>query len=231
MTWDSLGQWWLRELVIDPAYQEEIGPLLLDLLAPEPGRLYLDLGCGEGWLMAAVREAGGRVVGCDLNSELLRRAAKHGPVVQAALPELRWLRPHSVDGALVGLVLEHLEDEAVFFSAVAQAMRPGGVLALVINHPIWTAPHSGPIEDAGGETLWRPGTYFGRGHSDEPAGRRKVRFYHRTLADLLNASAGAGWALVRMEERGISPAQVERIADYAGQEHIPRLLGVRWVGR
>ena len=51
---------------------------------------------------------------------------------------------------------------------------------MVINHPIWTAPGSTPIEEPEGEILWRTGTYFGRGFSDEPAGKGKVRFYHRT---------------------------------------------------
>jgi hypothetical protein len=110
-------------------------------------------------------------------------------------------------------------------------VRIGGHLALVINHPIWTAPRSSPIDNKEGEVLWRPGLYFGRGHSDEPAGKKKVRFYHRTTAALLNAASAAGWMLLRMEERGISRRQVERFPDYAGQEHIPRLLGARWVRR
>jgi hypothetical protein len=101
----------------------------------------------------------------------------------------------------------------------------------VINHPIWTAPKSSPIEDAAGETLWRPGIYFRRGYSDEPAGKSKVRFYHRTTAQLLNAAAEAGWHLEHLVEKGISAEQVARVPDYAGQEHIPRVLGVRWSKR
>ena len=175
--------------------------------------------------------AGSRVVGCDLSLLLLSRAIRHGPVVRCALPSLKWVKPASVDGAYVGLVLEHLRDEKAFFLSVADVVRPGGVLAVVINHPIWTAPNSSPIEDAGGEILWRPGTYFGRGFLGEPAGDDKVTFYHRTMADLVNGASAAGWDLQHMEERGISPEQVKRVPDYAGQEHIPRLLGVRWTRR
>lgn len=231
VTWDRLDRWWLEELATDPAYQEEIEPLLVSLLDPESGRLYLDLGCGEGRLLRAVSAFASRVIGCDLSVLLLKRARQHGPVVRAVLPSLDWLRAESIDGALVGLVLEHLEDETALFEQTARVVKPGGTLALVINHPVWTAPESSPVEDAGGETLWRPGRYFGRGHSDEPAGKRKVRFYHRTVADLFNAASRGGWDLQRMEERGISPEQVARIPDYAGQEHIPRLLGIRWQRR
>jgi SAM-dependent methyltransferase len=231
VTWDGLGEWWLEQLASDPAYSEEIEPLLLELLQPQAGLTYLDLGCGDGRMMQAVGASGARVIGCDLNSLLLRRARRHGPVAKAVLPGLAWMRAESVDGALVGLVLEHLEGEATFFQEAARVVRPRGALAVVINHPIWTAPESSPIEDAGGEILWRPGQYFGRGHSDEPAGTRKVRFHHRTMADLLNAASVAGWDLRRLEERGISPEQVARFPDYAGQEHIPRVMGLRWTRR
>jgi hypothetical protein len=131
----------------------------------------------------------------------------------------------------VSLVLEHLEDEAGFFQQAARAIKRRGILAMVINHPIWTSPESSPIEDSRGETLWRPGTYFNRGHSDEPAGTSKVRFYHRTMAELLNAASDAGWDLRQLSESGISSDQIARVPDYAGQEHIPRILGVRWSKR
>jgi SAM-dependent methyltransferase len=229
MTWERLSDWWMKELASDPAYSEEIGPMLVDLLAPNPGSLYLDVGCGDGRLMEAVALMGARTIGCDLSVSLLRQARRHGPVVRAILPTLGWVRRGSVDGAMISLVLEHLEDETTLFAEVSGAVRLGGTMALIINHPIWTAPDSSPFEDPSGEVMWRPGTYFGRGHSDEPAGRRKVRFYHRTMADLLNAAADAGWHLERIEERGISRIQVDRIPEYAGQEQIPRVMGARWI--
>jgi SAM-dependent methyltransferase len=231
MTWEKLHRWWLAELDNDPAYRDEIEPMLIRLLAPLKGRVYLDLGCGDGRTMATLQAMGTRVVGCDLNPVLLALAARRGSVVRACLPELSWVRPSSFDGALVGLVLEHIEDESSFFLQAARAIKRGGILAMVINHPIWTAPESSPMEDASGETLWRPGTYFTRGHSDEPAGGSKVRFYHRTMSELLNAASDAGWDLRQVIECGVSNEQIARVPDYAGQEHIPRILGVRWSKR
>ena len=231
VSWDRIDSWWLEELAGDPAYDEEIEPLLMSLLKPEPHLLYLDLGCGEGRLMRSVTALGSRVVGCDLSQLLLSQARQFGPVVRCALPSLKWAKPASFDGAYVGLVLEHLRDEKAFFTSAANVVRSNGVLAIVINHPVWTAPNSSPIEDAGGEILWRPGTYFGRGFSREPAGTDKVTFYHRTMADLVNSASAAGWDLQHMEERGLSPEQVKRVPDLEGQEHIPRVLGLRWSRR
>lgn len=228
MSWESLGDWWIDELALDPAYDEEIAPQLIELLEPETGLLYLDIGCGEGRIMDRVAATGALVIGCDLNPGLLRRASFRGPVVRVVLPGLTWLKEGTLDGAYLGLVLEHLADEDALFQEVARVVRPAGTLAAVINHPIWTAPKSSPIEQEDGEVLWRPGIYFGRGYSDEPAGPQQVRFYHRTLAALLNAASEAGWDLRRVTESGISPAQVARFPDYAGQEQIPRLLGLRW---
>jgi SAM-dependent methyltransferase len=226
MTWEGLADWWIEELAADPVYSEEIGPLLLELLDPQPGARYLDVGCGNGRLMAIVGRTS-LVVGCDLSRELLRRAIGFGPCLRTRLPELGCLRPGVFEGAYVSLVLEHLSDDRLF-DQIGSAVGPTGVLAMVINHPIWTAPESSPIEESDGEILWRPGRYFGRGHSEEPAGAGTVRFYHRTLAAVLNAASNAGWDLDRVEERGVSPARVARYPEYAGQEQIPRLLGVRW---
>jgi SAM-dependent methyltransferase len=231
MTWEKLAHWWLAELAGDPSYHEEIQPLLLKLLQPKPGKLYLDLGCGEGRLLKALKEVGANAIGCDRNDQLLRKARSRGRVVRALLPDLAWVRSGAFDGALVGLVLEHIENEEQFFSETARVVKSAGSLAIVINHPIWTAPKSSPIEEGSGETLWRPGIYFGRGYSDEPAGRNKVRFYHRTLSALLNAASESGWDLQQMAESGISAEQVGRYPEYAGQEQIPRILGVRWTRR
>jgi SAM-dependent methyltransferase len=228
MDWSSLSGWWLDELATDPAYEEEILPLALDLLDPAPGRTYLDVGCGEGRVMREIVRREAEAIGVDVSSELLERAARYGTVHRADVPPLAFLSDHSVDGVVLVLVLEHIRDEEEMFAEAARVSRRGGVLAVVINHPIWTAPGSTPIEDDTNETLWRPGEYFSLGWSDEPAGEETVRFHHRPMARLVTGAAQAGWVLERMVEEGVGRRQIERLPALAGQEHIPRLLGVRW---
>jgi len=130
------------------------------------------------------------------------------------------IRDHAVDGVYSVLALEHIADHEAFFSEAARVTKPGGVMGVVINHPIWTAPESTPITDTDGEILWRPGEYFLSGSSEVPSGEYSVTFYHRSMSSLLSAAAKASWALEEMIEQ---PHH-----EYEDQAGIPRLLACRW---
>lgn len=224
--WHGLGAWWLDELDNDPAYEDEVTPMLIDLARPS-GRV-LDVGCGEGRLMRTLVDAGCDPVGVDIAADLLLRASQVAPVVRGRLPSLECFRSAVFDGAVVSLVLEHIGDHNTLFRELARTVRPRGSLALVVNHPIYTAPGSAPIEEPEGEVLWRPGSYLESGHTDEPAGSKSVRFHHRPLGTLLSDAADVGWAVERVIEKGVTASQIERHPPLAKQPHIPRLLGIRW---
>ena len=226
--WEGpLAEWWASEWSDDPAYRLEVLPLLLDLLHPGPGDRLLDLGCGDGGVMADVAAAGASVVGCDLSRDLLRRAT--GCRVLARLPDLSWVAPGALDGAYAVLVLEHVDDVAALFASAAQAVRPGGRLVAIVNHPVITSPGSGPFVDPDdGEVLWRWGPYLEAGASDEPAGGTTVRFHHRPLGSLLTAAAASGWALEVLVERGVGAERAAGDPLLAVQVGIPRLAGMRW---
>jgi SAM-dependent methyltransferase len=220
MSWAELTDWWLSEVTDDPAYEQVVTPMLLEVLQPEPGQTYLDLGSGEGRVMRAVTKTGALVHGVELNLDLARHASQVGPTVIGELPDLGFLNADSYDGAYCVLVLEHIADHDTLFREAARVTRPDGALALVMNHPMWTAPGSTPITDLDGETLWRPGSYFSEGTVEEPAGAGSVVFHHRTTAELLTVAAGMGWSLEAMIE-----APHHDLDDEAG---IPRLLACRW---
>lgn len=224
--WAGLADWWLSELRADPEYDRTVLPLALDLLQPSPGERILDVGCGEGRVMRAVDDSGAEAVGCDLEVELLRDAARAGGVVRCGLPDLGWAKPGSFDAVVVVLVLEHLADDRIFEEARRVAVE-GGRLIVVVNHPIITSPGSAPVVDPrDDEILWRFGDYFGDGHTEEPAGEATIRFHHRSMERLLGAAASAGWALERLVERGADPATADPLL--ARQSSIPRLAGLLW---
>ncbi len=222
--WDDLAAWWSLEVDNDPAYASDVHPILVDLMPRDLGTA-MDLGCGEG---QGMRLIGSNAFGCDLSHDLLVQADAGGRVVRTKLPDLRWLRQDSLDTAFSVYLLDLIEDDVRFFAEIARAVKPGGSLVIVINHPAYTAPGSAPLADMEGEILWRWGSYFERGSSTEPAGPGEVRFFHRPMADLLSGAAASGWKLDAMIERGLSPQTIARIPGYEGQEVIPRLLGIRW---
>ena len=216
MSWATIAEWWLSEVGGDPSYDKVVTPMLLDVLDCRPNAMYLDLGCGEGRVMRALRAKGSRVHGVELNPEL---AGHSEGVAVAELPAIP-MRAGVYDGVYSVLTLEHIADHTTFFRESSRVSKPGAVLALVMNHPVWTAPDSTPISDVDGEILWRPGEYFSRGTSELRAGQGTVTFHHRSISDLLNAAADAHWSLEHMLER---PHH-----EFEDQRGIPRLLGCRW---
>ena len=63
-TWDDLAEWWIAEVQDDPAYDEDVHPILIQLLKGTGGTT-IDLGCGEG---QGMRVVGGGVIGTDLSA-------------------------------------------------------------------------------------------------------------------------------------------------------------------
>lgn len=217
MSWADLSDWWRQEVANDPAYETVVTPLLLEILHPEPSSRYLDLGCGEGRVMRALARIGSLAEGIDVSWTLL--SGMDQPTVVGKADQLP-IREGTYDGVYMVLVLEHVRNHARVFAEAARVTKPGGVMALVCNHPIWTAPRSTPISDPDGEVLWRPGDYFSDGSSEVPAGDQTVTFHHRSMASLLSAAAEAGWSLERMIEQ---PHH-----EFENQAGIPRLLACRW---
>ena len=217
MTWSALTRWWLSEVAGDPTYEQVVTPLCLQVLEPVEGLTYLDLGCGEGRVARSIQALGAMVYGLDANFDLIRGSGTTSVV--GVLPQIPF-RSESFDGTYCVLALEHVEDHAFLFGEAARVTKQGGVMALVINHPIWTAPNSTPITDDDGEALWRSGEYFSSGSSEIDAGDLKVTFHHRTISSLLNAASVSGWSLEHIIEQ---PHH-----EFEDQSGIPRLLACRW---
>ncbi len=224
--WDDISEWWTREVAEDPVYQEDVGPMFDRLLSGTSGPV-LDLGCGEGqWLRRLDSDA--RAFGTDASRLLLTRAIKTAPVVRGVLPDLGWVRSGSVGTAISLFVFELIEDHERFFVETARIVSSGGSLVVIFNHPVFTAPESGPFMDPDLDVFWRWGDYLGMGSSEVPAGSGTVVMHHRSTAEVLTTAARAGWMLEEMIEAPLGAAAIEREPSYAGQEGIPRFFGARW---
>jgi SAM-dependent methyltransferase len=222
--WDDIADWWVATTGDGPADSDEMLAVLRALIDPSDGRT-LDLGCGAG---QALHLLGDGAIGVDLSHRLLRRALVHAPVVRCRLPDLSWVREGAVERAVAVGVLELLRDERTFFEQVHTAVRTGGILVVVMNHPVVTAADSEPLVDDDGDVVWRWGRYLERGGLEQPAGDRTVELHHRPLGELLTTAAAAGWHLEHLVETGATTHTVAAASDHRGQQHLPSILGARW---
>lgn len=222
--WDDIADWWVATTADGPADSDEMLAVLRDLIGSTEGRT-LDLGCGDGQALPLL---GDEVIGVDLSRRLLLRALDRAPVVRCRLPDLSWVREGSIDRAVAVGVLELLPDASEFFEQVHVAVRSGGTLAVVMNHPVATAAGSEPLVDDAGEVIWRWGRYLERGTLVEPAGHRTVELHHRPMGELLTNAAAAGWRLDRLVETEATTYTVDTPTVFGGPQQLPSILGVRW---
>ncbi len=99
----------------------------LDLL-PAPGRLTVDVGCGEGRLTRALAAAGYRVVGADTASALVKAALTHprsAPAIVADATRLPF-PDGSADLVIAFMCLHDFDDMSVAVAEAARILTPGG---------------------------------------------------------------------------------------------------------
>lgn len=93
-----------------------------------PGSRVLDVGCGPGFVSAALRSHGHDVVGVDLSRELLAYAAPPRACARiTALP----FADGTFDATFARLVTQHLDAPVAAIREMARVTRPGGAVVLV----------------------------------------------------------------------------------------------------
>jgi S-adenosylmethionine-dependent methyltransferase len=152
------------------------------------GQDVLDIGGGTGGFAVRVAELGHRVRVVDPSPDALaaldRRARESGVEVTGQQGDLSSLLdvadPGSADVVLCHGVLEVVDDPAAALATIAEVLRPGGVLSLLVaqrHAAVVARAMAGHFEQA-------------RAILDgaEPAGRSGRRFTHDELASLLPAA-------------------------------------------
>ena len=118
-------------------YKRQFGwrswPSIFDALPPLRGRTVLDLGCGVGDQAAEIVARGARVIGIDMNEELLREAkSRQLPDAEFRMGDLRTFLDLgvAVDGLWCSFTAAYFPDLSAVLSAWARYLQPGGWVAL-----------------------------------------------------------------------------------------------------
>jgi 2-polyprenyl-6-hydroxyphenyl methylase/3-demethylubiquinone-9 3-methyltransferase len=156
-----------------------------------PGERVLDLGCGAGRFVAALRAAGADPVGVEVAEAALERARRVAPGADLRLAEPDGSLPlahGSIDLVWCSEVLEHVADTAHLLLEARRVLRPGGRLLV-------TVPFHGRVQGAL-IALTRFAAHF------DPLGEH-LRFY--TARSLRTTLEHAGFDAVRVRPWGGPP--------------------------
>lgn len=105
---------------------------------PERGRA-LEVGCGDGWMLGALRDHGWRVFGSERSTEGARAAVEINGIPMF-VGDLNALAPSRFNLVILFQVLEHLSDPLDAIRKSAELLQPGGMMVVAVpNAASWQA--------------------------------------------------------------------------------------------
>jgi SAM-dependent methyltransferase len=121
--------------VLDPIMLREVDP---------QGKAILDVGCGEGYFSRVLRANGAqRVVGCDISSDLIKKAQERDPDGEYRVYDLTSGPPPdagSFDAVTASMVLMDLPDLDASYRSISAGLRPSGRFVAAMVNPYYCFP-------------------------------------------------------------------------------------------
>lgn len=223
---DAAREWttWARSRELDHPFWELNLPAFLELLPP-PGRLTLDVACGEGRLARELVRLGHTVVGVDSSPSLAAAARATEPAFElhvadaTALP----LEDGTADLAVAMMALMTVDDMPAVVREVARVLEPGARFCIALLHPVAT------WADAGVASYFETARFEKLVTREPGLGSMNFHDVHRPLRDYFDALADAGFLLERLNEPMPGDAYVESFPEVESWRRAPFLLHLRAV--
>lgn len=175
-------------------------------LVPPPGRLTLDVGCGEGRVTRDLAALGHRVIGVDASETMIaaaREAATDGEYVVADAAALPFPDARA-DLVVAFMSLMDVDDMPRTVGELARVLEPGGRLAVAVVHPLNSA-HEVDREHPE-DRLVLVEDYFDRRRYTDTIERDDVKMTfeskHWTLEDYFDALLAPGFRVEAVREVG-----------------------------
>ena len=152
------------------------------------GRAVIEIGCGTGYNTQWLAEQASSIVAMDFSEAMLHRARARVPSgrVRFINHDIRRTWPvatNSSDVVIAMLVLEHIEDLRLAFEEAFRCLRPGGDLFICELHP--------------DRQLQGRRAEFVNGATGQ---LEQVTAFVHSVWDYVNAGAGSGFSLLRMDD-------------------------------
>jgi SAM-dependent methyltransferase len=121
------SRWSSADYAKNAAFVPALGDAVLQLLAPQPGELILDVGCGDGALTERIAAAGARAIGLDSSPEMVEAARARGIDAFVADAEAMDLeRFGQFDAVFSNAALHWMLDPDAVATGIFKALRDGG---------------------------------------------------------------------------------------------------------
>jgi len=209
--------------------------LFFDAIVPAPGRLTLEVGCGEGRVARDLARLGHMVVALDASPTLVAKAAAADLAGRYLLADAAAL-PFPDRCFDIVVAYNSLMDVADMPAAVHEASRvlvPGGRLCVCVTHP--TADAGKFQSKAPDAPFVIPGSYLGRHRFEDTFERDglQVAFagWRYSLEEYARALEAANLLIERLRE---PPAPASALAARPGYERwrrLPNFLHLRAIKR
>jgi len=121
------SRWSPADYAKHAAFVPALGDAVLQLLAPQPGELILDVGCGDGALTERIAAAGARVIGLDSSPEMVEAARARGIdafVADAETMDLQ--RFGQFDAVFSNAALHWMLDPDAVATGIFKGLKDGG---------------------------------------------------------------------------------------------------------
>jgi ubiquinone/menaquinone biosynthesis C-methylase UbiE len=147
--WDEEAADWIRFARGPDVFAWRFNiPAFLGLLPP-PGRLTIDIGCGEGRVARELMSRGHVVKGIDGSPAMVEAARQGEPSVDATVADAASLPldDATADLAVSFMTLQSVDDLETSIGEAARVLVPGGHLCVSVHRPL--ASYFGALEAAG----------------------------------------------------------------------------------
>jgi SAM-dependent methyltransferase len=228
---EAAADWvqWARKPAHDSYWRFHKAPFFE--LLPPPGRLTVDVGCGEGRVARDLKALGHNVIAVDVSPTMVQAAREADPEMQVILADAARM---PLDAGVADLVVSFMslhdaDDMAGAVSEIGRILSPGGVLCMAVVHPINSAGKFESV-DADSPFVIEESYYASRRYQDrlERNGLRMTfTSRHWPLQAYALALERAGFVIEVLRELTVDADSVAERAERERWTRLPLFLDLR----